>query len=75
MIVKALNFIDIFYIEVSALYMNMCTCIPIQVFSCYPCNSATTFNDLEQLRTTPTLAEVNPTDAKAKLKDVQVDCS
>ena len=43
------------------------------MFSCYPCNSAVTFDDLDRLRSTPTLADVNPSDAKVKLKEVQVE--
>ncbi|XP_045123947.1 phospholipase D1-like isoform X2 [Portunus trituberculatus] len=62
---------DAFFTNVWNYVANKNTLIYEEVFSCYPCNSATTFNDLEQLRTTPTLAEVNPADAKAKLKEVQ----
>ncbi|XP_063885233.1 phospholipase D1-like isoform X2 [Scylla paramamosain] len=62
---------DAFFTNVWNFVANKNTLIYEEVFSCYPCNSATTFNDLEQLRTTPTLAEVNPADAKVKLKEVQ----
>ncbi|KAG0713559.1 Phospholipase D2 [Chionoecetes opilio] len=62
---------DAFFINVWSYVANKNTLIYEEVFSCYPCNSATTFDDLDHLRTTPTLADVNPLAAKVKLKEVQ----
>lgn len=62
---------DAFFINVWSYIANKNTLIYEEVFSCYPCNSATTFEDLDRLRSAPTLADVNPSAAKAKLKEVQ----
>lgn len=44
-----------------------------QVFSCYPCNSATTFEEVDRLRNSTSKAEMNPSEALVKVKEIQVN--
>ncbi|XP_045604222.1 phospholipase D1 isoform X2 [Procambarus clarkii] len=62
---------DAFFVNVWSYIANKNTLIYEEVFSCYPCNSATTFQAVDELRNVMTLAHVNPTDAQARLQQVQ----
>ncbi|XP_064083697.1 phospholipase D1-like isoform X4 [Macrobrachium nipponense] len=42
-----------------------------EVFSCYPCDSAKTFEDVNRLRNSASMADLNPSEALRKLKDVK----
>ncbi|XP_071527642.1 phospholipase D2-like isoform X2 [Panulirus ornatus] len=62
---------DSFFMNVWYYIANKNTLIYEEVFSCYPCNSATTFEAVDKLRHTTTLAEVSPVEAQAKLNEIQ----
>ncbi|KAK3885465.1 hypothetical protein Pcinc_010323 [Petrolisthes cinctipes] len=63
--------VDSFFTDVWCRIAQRNTEIYEEVFSCYPCNSATTFEAVDELRRTATLAEVSPMDAMVKLQEVQ----
>ncbi|XP_068212303.1 phospholipase D1 isoform X2 [Palaemon carinicauda] len=42
-----------------------------EVFSCYPSDSAKTFEDVNRLRSAVSMADINPAEALKKLKDVK----
>ncbi|KAG7172899.1 Phospholipase D2-like [Homarus americanus] len=62
---------DTFFIDIWQSIASKNALIYEEVFSCYPCNSAKTFEDVDKLRSATTLAEVNPTEAQARLKEIQ----
>ncbi|KAK8734536.1 hypothetical protein OTU49_005869 [Cherax quadricarinatus] len=62
---------DAFFMDIWCRTAVKNTLLYEEVFSCYPCNSATTFEAVDKLRQTTSLAEVNPTDAQARLSQVQ----
>ncbi|XP_042891431.1 phospholipase D1-like isoform X5 [Penaeus japonicus] len=62
---------DSFYISTWCDIAKKNTVIYEEVFSCYPCNSATTFEEVDRLRNTTSKAEISPSEALEKLKEIQ----
>ncbi|KAK7063196.1 Phospholipase D, partial [Halocaridina rubra] len=42
-----------------------------EVFSCYPCDSAKTFEDVNRLRNKSSLADIDPSEAHRRLKNIK----
>ncbi|XP_047484778.1 phospholipase D1-like isoform X5 [Penaeus chinensis] len=62
---------DSFFINIWCDIAKKNTLIYEEVFSCYPCNSATTFEEVDRLRNSTSKAELNPSEALVKVKEIQ----